>query len=250
MKLSLPMAQTEWFDRPSVALASVFGSLFFFWVCSSAAIAQTGASACGDLAIGRGTNEQPLDYRTNRARAEGSEAFHFTPEVEALIRGKSAEYIAADIDFILRHFPNHPRALVAMMRYAEKIKSPQPPKASYTVECYFERALRFQSDDNIVRMIYASFLSKNGRDADALRQLEIVSATAGDNSFTHYNAGLIYLEMKQYDRALARAHRAIELGFPRSELKDRLKSAGQWSEPLEVVSVPAAPASDIPQTQK
>lgn len=214
----------------------------FLWFGSSAVLAQTGAQACGNLNYG---GEGILDYRTHRAHAAKIEAFHFTPEVEALIRGKSAENLAADIDFMLMHYPNHHRALIAMMRYAEKVKLPQPRGAQYSVECYFDRALRFQPDDNVVRMIYAGFLGKNTRTTDALHQLEIVTGSASDNPFTHYNAGLIYFEMKQYEKALASAHRAIDLGFPRRELMEQLKAAGRWAEPTDKSAPPASTASAV-----
>ena len=36
-----------------------------------------------------------------------------------------------------------------------------------------------------------------------------------------------------YDKALVQAHRAIELGFPRTELADGLRQAGAWKDPVE-----------------
>jgi len=165
---------------------------------------------------------------------------HFTPQVEALIRGQSNEAIGADINFMLIAFPNHHRALVAMMRLGEKEKTPQPKGARYPIDCYFDRAIRFRRDDAVARMLYATYLSKNGRQAEAGAQLEAAAKTALDNPFTQYNVGLIYLEMKDYDRALEQAHKAYGLGFPRPELRDRLKSAGHWR---EAAPAPAA-ASD------
>jgi tetratricopeptide (TPR) repeat protein len=180
------------------------------------------------------------DYLKDKDKVAMSERFHFTPQVESLIRGQSSEAIGADIDFMLINYPNHHRALIAMMRLGEKQKTPQPKGAKYPIDCYFDRAIRFRRDDAVARMLYATYLSKNGRQAEAGAQLEVVAKTADDSPFTQYNIGLIYLEMKDYDRALAQAHKAYELGFPRSELKDRLKSAGRWREPEPA----AAAASD------
>lgn len=241
------MAKIELIRRSVVEYTMVCA--FLVWLNSTAALAQTGAASCGNLNYG---GEGIFDYRTHRDMAAKTETFHFTPEVEALIRGKTTEYLAGDIDFMLMHYPNHHRALIAMMRYAEKLKSPQPRGAQYPVECYFDRALRFQPDDNVVRMLYAGFLGKNTRINDAMRQLELVTNSAGENPFTHYSAGLIYMEMKQYDKALASAHRAIDLGFPRRELMEQLKAAGRWSEPIEKSTAPApdSPASDTQQTPK
>jgi tetratricopeptide (TPR) repeat protein len=165
---------------------------------------------------------------------------HFTPQVEALIRGQSNEKIGRDIDFMLRNFPNHHRALVAMMRLGEKERTPQPNGASYSISCYFDRAVRFRPDDTVARMLYATYLSKNGRRAEASAQLEAAAKAAQDNPFTQYNVGLIYLEMKDYDKALEQAHKAYALGFPRAELRDLLKSAGHWKEPAPAAASDAA----------
>ena len=198
-------------------------------------------SACGDL--GNGANG-PFDYRNERRDLLMlGEANHFTPGVETLTRGKSSYIIGGDIHFILMMFPNHARALMAMMRLGEKEKSQTTQGALYPVECYFERALRFRPDDNLVRMIYATFLSKNARTPEALQQLEYVTAKAGDNAFTHYNAGLQYFELKQYDKALAQAHAAIALDFPRTELRELLKSVGKWIDPVAAPAPAASAAS-------
>ena len=182
--------------------------------------------ACGDLWNAFG----PYDYRSDRDRLAIVERFHFTPEVEALIRGKSG-HIGGDLDYTLRAFPNHHRALIAMMRYGERLKTTKPPRAGYTIDCYFDRALRFRPDDHIVRMIFAGHLANTKREEIATRQLEAVVGAANDNALTHYNVGLVYFEMKLYDRALAQAHKALELGYMRSDLKEKLKSVGRWVEP-------------------
>ena len=173
----------------------------------------------------------PYDFRTDKAMLPIVLGAHFTPEVESLIRGKSSGTPGDDIDYTLRAIPNHPNALVAMMRLGEKEKTPQPRGSRYTVECWFDRALQFRPDDNVARMIYATFLIKNGSMPQAVDQLDRVTATAGDNAFTHYNAGLIYFNIKDFDKALSQAHKALALGLPRTELADKLKTAGKWTEP-------------------
>ena len=54
----------------------------------------------------------------------------------------------------------------------ERKKTPQPHGAKFTVECYFDRAVRFAPDDTVVRVLYATFLAKAGREAAAVVQLE------------------------------------------------------------------------------
>jgi hypothetical protein len=211
---------------------------------SHAAFGQAANFACGSLENAYG----PYDYRTTKSKLHIVERYHFTPEVEALIRGKSGGRIGADLDYTLRAFPNHHRALLALMRYGEKAKSPQPYDLPHPVECYFERALRFRPDDTLARMIYAQFLATKKRAPEADRQLEIASASADDdNGFSHYNIGLIYFDLKNYPKALVQAHMALKLGFAQTGLKDKLKGVGQWSEPVEAEpSKPAASGSEHP----
>jgi hypothetical protein len=202
-------------------------ALLIVTAANAPAFAQAGDSNCGSIRNAYG----PYDYRTDRDKLPIVETFHFKPETEALLVGEGNTFPGSELDYVLRAFPNHHRALVAMMRLGEKLKSPKPYMAHYTVECYFIRALRFRQDDVIVRMIYAKFLANNAREDEAKQQLEQASSLASEDAFSHYNIGLIYFELKDYDHALMEAHRASELGFPRPDLQNELKAAGKWKDP-------------------
>ena len=74
--------------------------------------AQVVNGGCGALQNAFG----PFDYRTERGyNLDVVESYHFTPPVEALIRGSSGT-IGGDLDYTLRAFPNHDRALNATIR--------------------------------------------------------------------------------------------------------------------------------------
>jgi tetratricopeptide (TPR) repeat protein len=165
--------------------------------------------------------------------------------VEALVRGKSSVTIGGDLDYTLRAFPNHHRALMAAVRYGEKTHSPRPPGLGMSIECYFDRALRFRADDTVARMIYARYLASQNRPKEAADHLQMAASAAKGNALTHYNAGLIYFEMKDYENALVQAHKALELGLGSTALKDQLKSVGRWREPAAAAGATAAsePAS-------
>lgn len=208
-------------------------------VLGAPALAQP-SSICGDLAAAQG----PYDYRVERYWVTFIERNHFTPLVEAGIRGVSG-HPGGDIDFLLRYVPNHPRGLVAMQRLSERMQWNKPPGATYDVECYYDRALRFRPDDVVPRVLYAGYLGKRARLEQALTELSRAVTHAGDNGFSHYNIGLQYVELGQFDKALVQAHRALELEFGRTELRDRLRAAGRWQDPPPA-SVPA-PASAASQ---
>ena len=172
----------------------------------------------------------PWDYRNNKEKLPLVEGAHFTPEVEALIRGKSTTVIGADISYTLGIFPNHHRALYSMMRYSERQGVDKPQGAKYSVDCFFRRAMDFREDDIQARMLYAMYLVKKNRRKEALQQLEFVESNADDLMTTNYNLGLIYLDLNVYDKALAYAHKAYREGFPLPGLKNRLLRAGHWRE--------------------
>jgi hypothetical protein len=202
------------------------------------AVAQPSPQVCGPLQV------PAFDYRTDQKEYKVVEAYHFTTEIEALLRGKSGT-LGQELDYTLSNVPNHHRALISLTRYGEKMKSAQPADLRRPVECYFERAMRFRPDDNIARLLYAHYLANGQRVPEVTRQLEIVTAAAGDNAFTHYNIGLIYVEIKAYDRALVQAHKAASMGFGRTALRDQLKAAGRWKEPVAAAPEAAASAASM-----
>lgn len=207
-------------------------------LASGAALAQE--PGCGSLANGYG----PFDYRTANAQQKGIvETAHFTPGVESLTRGKTGAF-GGDIRYTLIVFPNHPRALLAMERLVEKERANPARDAWYTIECFYERALRFRPDDHVVRLLYVNFLVKRKETDNALKQLDYVADTTRDNPFAQFNVGMLYMDMKLYDKALEQAHRVIAMGFDRRELRERLTAAGHWVEPpASAASAPEGAAS-------
>lgn len=219
-------------------------------LCASAN-AQTGVSTCGDLTNAFG----PFDYRDHAGSIDYKrnrnnplflvESAHFRPEMEALVRGGQGEGsdVGPELAYTLRAFPNHHRALDAMVRLSEKLKMDPVKRGGYTVDCWFQRSILFRPDDTIVRMIYATYLGKQKRLPDAMNQLKIAAAAAKDNAFTHYNIGLIYFDLNEFDLALAEAHIAYGLGMQRADLRDKLTRSGHWREaaaaPVEPASAPA-----------
>jgi tetratricopeptide (TPR) repeat protein len=187
------------------------------------------------------TAEKPLcdevghtrgDYVSDRKWLKLVEDFHFTPNIEALTVKGDPTNIGSNLDYTIRSFPNHHRALSTLVRFGERTKSDRPPGLPRTIECYFQRAVKFRPDDTIVRMLFANYLIAKSRPQEAQAQLEAAQAhVAEDNPFGLYNLGLLYADLKLYDKSLELAHRALKLGLKRTELRDRLVKAGQWREP-------------------
>ena len=202
-----------------------FAICVFTVTLSQSALAQV--SVCGDP-FAKSMNG-PYDYRT--APTENKrvvEVRHFNADVRTLRKGSTTTELAADIAYTLRVFPNHPQALMAMGDYAIKVKQNPPPGGQYTVDCWYDRALRFAPDDAIVMTVYGLYLIKVNRQSEAIKQLEAARARAENDPNVHYNLGLAYIDLMRFDDALKSAHAAYRLGFPLPGLKNRLERAGKW----------------------
>lgn len=181
---------------------------------------------CGDVwAVSPG----PFDYtnpadHTDRARIPIVEQFHFTQDVESLKRGVSNAHPLPDIDFTLRHVPNHHRALNAAMRF--ELEHGGTPPQYRSVECWFERALRFKPDDGMVWLLYGNFWAKKKRWEQAVEYYRRAAELMPDNPEVDYNLGLVYLQLQNYSRALEHAKAAYAAGYPLQGLRKRLAEKG------------------------
>lgn len=187
----------------------------------------TAASYCGDLQAGGagGDYTNSEDKRNLRTVEE----YHFTPNVEKLISGSSGS-VGADLSYTLLMFPNHHRALAAFGNLSLKDKTLKPMGAKYSVECFFDRAIRFRPNDGVVRMIYGNYLLKAGQTDKATEQLKEAVNLQPENPNINYNLGLLYAQKKDYEQAKIYAKKAYELGFPLPGLKNKLKEAGKWED--------------------
>ena len=207
------------------ALAALF--ITSFTNTSSAATANEWR--CGGLENAFG----PFDYRVaNVDNKKLVERAHFTRDIEYLIKPKTGPF-GHDIDYTLRAFPNHPRALKSMMDLGFKAKKERPEGANWPVWCYFDRAVRFTPDDGQVKMIFAIYLNRTGKRAEAIDQLHQAQKLLPESANIHYNLGLIFLDLGEFESSLLHAHKAYALGFQLPGLRNRLKEANKWREQVQ-----------------
>ena len=182
--------------------------------------------ACGEL-DGPG-QFGPYDYTNpeDRKNLPIVELHHFGPAVQSLRPG---EQTGGDLDYTLRAFPNHHRALERMIEYSIRNKSIKPPGANFRLPCYFDRALRFKPDDGIVYMLFGDYLARTGKLQEALEKYKEALRLRPDDANVNYNMGLLYFNLKNYELATAHAKKAYELGFPLQGLKNKLQKLGKWS---------------------
>jgi len=208
-----------------IPIRRVLESLFAIVVFAVAQPATADEATCGTLRNSYG----PYDYRTASPRQiQLVEDYHFTPSVEELKHGKSGLTIGGDLDYTLRAIPNHHRALVAMMNLGFKVRKDPPPGAQWPVACYFDRAVRFSADDGAVHTIYGIYMFRRGKITDATAQFEMAEKLGDNSGNMHYNAGLAYFELGDYDKAVVHAKKAAEVGFSLPGLRDKLQKIGKW----------------------
>jgi tetratricopeptide (TPR) repeat protein len=198
-------------------------------VGTTTAVAQE-VAGCGSLVNAFG----PFDYRDPLARQQSLqvvETHHFTPDVESLKRGKTSSAAIDDLNYTLRAFPNHHRALNSVVRYA--LQGGKFPKDSSipSADCYFKRAIAFRPDDEIVRMIYANLLTKYGQQDDARAQYEEALSLAPDSVEVNYNAGLFFVSQGDILRAKQLAKIAYAGGYPLPGLNKKIAEAESKGRP-------------------
>ena len=223
------------------SLVLLFGLIAYSPALLAQANPREPGSSCAETL---GNTYGPFDYRATTVQQRAIvENVHFTRQVETLRRGSTGEHPAGDIEYTLGVYPNHHRALVSMDRLAEKEAAKPPRMGTLTVDCWYERALRWRADDPVARMLYADFLIRQKRIGEAMTQLDYVVSQPLDNPYTRYNAGLLYLRAKACDQALMQAHLSQAEGFVRTELQVGLKAAGKWREPVPIAAAASSAAA-------
>lgn len=156
------------------------------------------------------------------------ERAHFTPSVEALIKGSTSR-LPGDIHYTLRHIPNHYRALSSMATY--QLRHRVQSDRYWTMDCYFERAFAFRPKDTRLHLLYGTYLHRAKRAAEAKQQYEQAEALGLDSVELYYNRGLLEYEMGNLDESARYATRAYAGGYPLPALRNKLRKAGYSVEP-------------------
>ena len=190
-----------------------------------------GTTLSGHDCYGKKQGYGPYDYVSEKSKLEVIEAYHFTPQVERLIRPKSGT-IDNNIDYTLRAVPNHHRALWAKARlYLRRINredrdawlAKERTQEGYAPpECYFQRAKAFNPLDGVVPSIFGIYLHQRGNLEKALTEYKIAEELAPSYPELIYNIGLLYLDLGNVSAAQEYSKRANSLGYPLTGLQRRI----------------------------
>lgn len=178
------------------------------------------------------------------------ERAHFGPKTELFRRQGNWCAYWADLDYTLRAFPNHPKALVAMAEFLKTqrpcdkavSKRPSRKKSAYGMlddienrawrkkdaEYYFETAIEYQPIRTEPRILYGRYLIDAGKPKEAIGILKEAQRIDPKSVDIHYYLGLAQFKLGNIDEAKIHAETAYKLGQPPAELRRLLVAAGVW----------------------
>jgi tetratricopeptide (TPR) repeat protein len=187
-----------------------------------------GESFDGAPCDGKPAGFGPFDY-LNRGGLQQQlrlvEGAHFTSSVEQLRAGNRGSLLG-DLDYTLRAWPNHHRALNAMIRYqtgsdnnmrVEMGRDNVPP-----VECYLFRAINFSPDDGTTYMLLGVLAHRKDLNERALDAYRKATALSPRNIQAKYNLALLLLDLGDHPEAEALAAEVYEAGYPLQGLRKKL----------------------------
>ncbi|MDX1732983.1 MAG: hypothetical protein R3228_01405 [Halioglobus sp.] len=174
---------------------------------------------------------ETFDYRDRSPYVAGKlnlvNNAHFNSNVENLVKGKTGS-LMADIDFVIRAFPNHHRALNSAVQYSLRFKKWPAGQDGLPAECYLQRAMKFSPTDVVPYKLYGYYMQVKGRNKEALAANEKALALIPNDPMILYNNGLLLVKMKRYEEAMKIARPLYDAGLTLPGLKDKLVKAGHW----------------------
>jgi tetratricopeptide (TPR) repeat protein len=155
-------------------------------------------------------------------RHKAVEQYHLGP-CEQNLSARNFRKAIAECDFILKIFPNHPRALLLTVKTCEQWKSPE-----CRLDEAFERAIAINPKASATFVLNGIYLHGAKQYSKARQSYERALELDADSINAHYNLGLACVELKDYACANEHAQRAYALGSTLPGLRDKLQKAGQW----------------------
>ncbi len=147
---------------------------------------------------------------------------HHLPQAREKAQWENPSYAWGDVNFILRHFPNHPDAL--MLAIDLSLKSGDMRQAKEL----FEKAVFFDPEQAAPWVIYGLFYHRHGQLGEAIKRYQEALKRDANLAEAHYNLGLAYFKLKQYEAANQAAQKAYALGYPLPGLRRQLERADEW----------------------
>ena len=137
-----------------------------------------------------------------------------------------------DAKFMLHYFPNHPKALILLSEICNRWQSPD-----CNPDEWLEKAVSRNPAVAETHLLYGIYLHRTKRFDAAVKNYKQALETDPMSLNAHYNLGLAYVDLKQYELANQHAQKSYALGAPFPGLREKLKRVGAWK-PLVAEAVP------------
>ncbi len=144
----------------------------------------------------------------------------------------SSRRIHVELTYTLIRVPNHHRALYLLGEFHNRFPKEEfnPPLNLFSTapECFFDRAMRYDPNDIYIHQLKAIYYHKRKRYKQSLPVYKILIEKYPDWGELHYNLGLLYMDMKDYEKALLHAKQAYKNNYTLPGLKNKLEKKGKW----------------------
>jgi tetratricopeptide (TPR) repeat protein len=160
------------------------------------------------------------------------ERYHLGIGIEQM---KKARYPQAlgDFEFILRYYPNHPQVLRLLSDMCLKARG----NFCKVAEDWFEKALARNPEAGTTHLLYGFHMHRTRQVKEAVKAYQRAIELQPNSMNAHYNLGLAYADLKEYELANRHAQRSYQLGANMPGLRLRLEKLGKWD---PAASIPAA----------
>lgn len=172
--------------------------------------------------------QTPSNYDTARLSKAGAdqlaavESHHLQQGMDAM-RATLYRQAWEHFDFMLRYFPNHPRALVLMASLCQVWRSPK-----CRPDDYFEKAVAIGPRSPGTHLARGVYLQQSNRINEAIESYKAALAIEPNSFNANYNLGLAYVAQKEYRLANEHAQKAYAVSSTLPGLRDKLIAAGAW----------------------
>jgi len=146
--------------------------------------------------------------------------------------GEHGKTPQGDINYTLRAFPNHHRALFSLIRYytgtAERKYNLNPFNQSKYAppECFLKRAIAFAPQDASLYFLFGTYLHRLGNLEIAAEKYRHGLDIEPNSAEGNYNFGLLLYKMGKFEKAQEKAQKAYKQGYPLPGLREKLTQKG------------------------
>jgi tetratricopeptide (TPR) repeat protein len=170
-------------------------------------------------------------------RLNNVEGYHLAPGQTKMAR-REYYYAQQEFEFILHYYPNHPKGLALLSELCQKYGDKRCDAAA---DARFDQAIKLNPQIGQTYLLYGIHLHRKRQLDEAVKAYRRAVELAPSSVSAHYNLGLAYVDLKQYDLANQHAQKSYQLGAYTPGLRNKLEKVGKWNP--NVVLTPSGDAS-------